>query len=81
MFIDFKKEAYWGTVNLFAAIKYNEIHPDCNKWLDLEKNVLTSPKNFKNDNFINCSWVITKTFGSYVSLYFNYIEVVTDDNQ
>ena len=79
MFIDFKKEA--GSVNLFAAIKYNEIHPDCNKWLDLEKNVITSQKNFRNDNFINCSWVITKTFGSYISLYFNYIEVITDNNQ
>ena len=80
MFIDFKKEAYWGTVKFFASIKYNEIHPDCHKWLDLEKHVLKSPKNLKNDNFINCSWVITKTFGSYISLYFNYIEVITDDS-
>ena len=81
MFIDFKKEAYWGAVNFFASIKYNEIHPDCNKWLDLEKNILSYPKIFKNDNFINCSWVITKTFGCYVSLYFDYIEVITDHNQ
>ena len=81
MFIDFKKEAYWGTVSFFASIKYKKIDSDCLTWFDLEKNILRSPKNFMDENFINCSWVITKAFGCYVSLYFNYIEVITDNNQ
>ena len=75
MFIDFKKESYWGTVSFFATIKYKKIDPDCQTWFDLEKHVLRSPKNFKNKKYINCSWVITKSFGYYISLYFSFIKV------
>ena len=76
MFIDFKKESYWGTVSFFANIKYKKIDFDCQTWLDLEENVLRSPENFKHGNNINCSWFITKSFGNYIYLYFNFIEVI-----
>ena len=76
MFIDFKKEAFWGNVSFFASIKYEKIYTDCQTWLDLEKNILRSPKNFSNEIYINCSWIITKSFGSHISLYFSFIKVI-----
>ena len=71
MFIDFKKEAFWGNVSFFASIQYEKIYTDCQTWLDLEKNILRSPNNFSN-----CSWIITKSFGSHISLYFSFIKVI-----
>ena len=69
IFIDFKKQYKWGTVEFVASIKYNKINPDCQSWLD--NNVLMSP----NHPNINCSWLITRQFGAYISLDFRYIEV------
>ena len=68
IFIDFKKQD-WGTVEFVATIKYNKIIPDCQSWLD--KDILMSPFNPN----INCSWIITRQFGSYITLDFKFIEV------
>ena len=68
IFIDFKKQ-YFETVEFLALVKYNKINPDCQSWLD--NNILMSPNNPK----INCSWVITRKFGSYITLDFKSIEV------
>ena len=68
MFIDFKKQSY-GTVEFVASIKYNKINPDCQSWL--ENGILMSP----NHPNINCSWLITRQFASYITLDFRYIEV------
>ena len=77
MFIAFKKK-FWEfyeivnfspTVELVASIKYNKIIPDCQSWLD--GNVLISP----NDPNINCSWIINRKFGSYITLDVIFIEV------
>ena len=68
IFIDFKKQD-WGTVEFVATIKYNKIIPDCQSWLD--KGILMSPFNPN----INCSWIITRQFGSYITLHFKFIEV------
>ena len=67
IYIDFYK--YYYGVEFVASIKYNKIIPDCQSWLD--DNILMSP----NNSNINCSWIITREFGSYITLYFNYIEV------
>ena len=74
IFIDFKKMDYGyytlpGTIEFVASIKYNKINPDCQSWLD--NNVLMSP----NQPNINCSWIITRKFGSYITLDFSFIEV------
>ena len=70
IFIDFKKQfGYKSTVEFVAIIKYNKIIPDCQSWLD--KNILISP----NNPNINCSWIITKKFGTYITLDFSFIEV------
>ena len=74
IFIDFKKQFYYGTVEFLTFIKYNKINPDCQSWLN--NNILMSP----NDPNINCSWIITRKFGSYITLDFDFIEVKQIDN-
>ena len=69
IFIDFKKQHFYGTVEFLAFIQLNKINPDCQSWLD--KNILLSP----NNPNINCSWIITRKFGSYITLDFKFIEV------
>ena len=69
IFIDFKKQYLTGTLEFLAFIKYNKIDPDCKSWLN--NNVLISP----NNPNINCSWIITRKFGSYITLDFKFIEV------
>ena len=69
IFIKFKKHGIQGTAEFVANIKYSKIIPDCQSWLD--KNILLSP----NNPNINCSWIITRKFGSYITLDFKFIEV------
>ena len=69
MLIDYKYIYYYGTVQFVATIKYNKINSDCQSWLD--NNILISPKN----PTINCSWIITRKYGSYITLDFKFIEV------
>ena len=65
IFIDFTQ----ADGQFVATIKYNKKNPDCQSWLD--SNMLMSP----NNPTINCSWIITRKFGSYISLDFKFIEV------
>ena len=79
IFIDFKKyggleQSENGIVRFEAFIKYNKINPDCQSWLD--RNTIISP----NNPNINCSWIITRKFGSYVTLDFRFIQVVKPMN-
>ena len=77
IFIDFKKQldgnTWYENVKFTALIKYKKINFDCQTWLDVKKNILMSPN---HPNNINCSWVITASFGSYIILNFEFIEVV-----
>ena len=68
MLIEFRKQ-YLKIVEFVATIKYNRIISDCQSWLD--KDLLMSPFNPN----INCSWIITRQFGSYITLDFKFIEV------
>ena len=70
IFIDFKKQDYiHGSVIFVATIKYNKIKSDCKSWL--KNNMLISP----NNPNINCSWIITRKYGSHITLDFKFIEV------
>ena len=73
MLIDFKKQYHHGTVKFVAFIKYNKIISDCQSWLD--KSILMTPSNPN----INCSWIITRKVGSYITLDFKFIEVKRTD--
>ena len=68
IFIDFKR-IHPSPVEFAASIKYNKNNPNCQSWL--KNNVLISP----NHPNLNCSWIITKTFGSFITLEFKFIEV------
>ena len=76
MFIDFKKEFEYEDENskFTALIKYKKIDFDCQTLLDIQKNILMSPN---HHNSINCSWLITSNFGSYIMLNFEFIEVIS----
>ena len=76
MFIDLPKkhmsmDSWHDTAEFVASIKYSKINPDCQSWLD--GNILMSP----NHPSMNCSWLITRKFGSYITLDFRFIEVKT----
>ena len=70
IYIVFKKLYFNnGAANFVSLIKYNKIKPDCQSWL--KNSTLISP----NHPNINCSWVITVKYGSYIILDFKFIEV------
>ena len=77
MFINFEKrrikdESHEKT-ELRALIKCNEYIPECQTWLELEKNTLMSPDTYGNN--LDCSWLLSSNFGSYIILHFDHIYV------
>ena len=74
MFIDLRKQFEFETENFkfVALIKYKKINLDCQTWLNIKNNTLISPN---HPNSINCSWLITSNFRSYIILNFEFIEV------
>ena len=76
LFIDFKKQYYFGNVEVIAAIKYKKMNSDCQTWIDLENNVLMTPADVNAfNNSFNCNWLITAYFRSYITLKFTFIDV------
>ena len=77
MFIDFKKQFEQifaiNILQLNALIKYSKVIPYCQTWLDLKNYTLKSPTIY--DNNVNCSWLLSFNYGSYIKLQFNYIYV------
>ena len=72
MYIYFKKQYEKGKTEFKASFKYKKINFDCQRWLDVEKNILMSP-NYTNN--INCSWLITSNLDYNIILNFTFIEV------
>ena len=74
IFIDFKishdEVMADDNLNFKALIKYKKINFDCQRWLDVEKNILMSP-NYTNN--INCSWLITSNLDYNIILNFTFI--------
>ena len=76
MLIDFKKQFMYGKVEFEAKILYSKLDTDCDSWLNPNNNVLMSPiYPNKFNKPIYCTWLITKSFGSYIILDMDYIEV------
>ena len=81
LFIDFKKEYHWGTVEVYAAIKYKKMNSVCQTWLDPENKILKTPNDFNTYNkSINCSWLVTGNFGTYIALGFTFFDVIFQCN-
>ena len=63
---------YQGRGNGFSTkIHYQPIKTICKNWLNINSGFLTSP----NYPTINCSWVITESMGSTISIQFHAFEV------
>ena len=76
LFLDFKKQ-YYSTVEVLAAIKYKKMNSVCQTWLDLKNKVLMTPIDLNTyDKSINCSWLITAKFGTYITLGFIFFDVI-----
>ena len=71
LFIDFKKENDVGNVEIIALIKYKKMDSVCQTWLNLKDNILMS----QNSSNINCTWLITQSIGSYITIDFTFFEV------
>ena len=54
-----------------AKIYYTPINPICKGWLNINSSYLTSP----DSPTVDCSWVITKSMGSTISIQFHTFEV------
>ena len=54
-----------------AKIYYTPINPICKDWLNITSGFLTSP----SYPTIDCSWVITASMGSTISILFHIFEV------
>ena len=54
-----------------AKIHYTPINPICKDWLNITTGFLTLPDNSTMD----CSWVITASMGSNISIQFQVFEV------
>ena len=71
MFLEFKKEEDVVNPQFSASINYNKINTNCPSWTDFANRGWMSP--FHSN--IDCSWLITRQFGSYLTLKFIQIEV------
>ena len=77
MFIQFQNTVVRNTFDekteLMALIKYNRYLSECQTWLDFERSTLMSPETY-GDN-VNCSWLLSTDFGSYIILHFDHLHV------
>ena len=71
MFLTFKKEDPVIHPQFTASINYNKINMNCPCWTDFASSRWMPPINSN----IDCSWLITRQFGSYLTLKFRYVEV------
>ena len=75
MYIEFKRRKLKKLTGcgLNAIIKYNKFMSECQTWLDLEKNTLTTPEEYEKNS--NCSWLLTSNIDFNIILYFNFLYV------
>ena len=62
-------ESNWAGFS--AKIHYTPINPICKDWLNITSGYLTSPEYPTQE----CSWVITASMGSTISIQFDTFEV------
>ena len=71
MLVQFVTDHEWTDPGFSAKIHYASINPVCRDWLNINSGFLTSP----NHPTIDCSWVITASMGSTISIQFDTFEV------
>ena len=71
MLVHFVTDHKWTLDGFSVKIHYIPINPICMDWLNINSGFLTSP----NYPLMNCSWVITESMGSTISIQFHTFEV------
>ena len=71
MLVQFETDHELISIGFSAKIHYTPINPICKDWLNINPGFLTSP----NNPTIDCSWVISKSMGSTISIQFHTFEV------
>ena len=71
MLVQFVTDHEWIMYGFTAKFYFTSINPNCKHWLNITAQILTSP-DFPT---MNCSWVITASPGSTISIHLHTIEV------
>ena len=71
MLVQFVTDYRWKGSGFYSKIYHNPINPNCKDWLNITSGFLTSPDHPTMD----CSWVITASMGSSISIEFHVFEV------
>ena len=71
MFVQFVTDNEYAYFGFLAKIHYIPINPICKDWLDINSRYLNSPEYPTQD----CSWVITVSMSSTISIQFHNFEV------
>ena len=71
MLIQFETDHEGSSPGFSAKIYYTPINPICKDWLNINSGYLISPEYPTHD----CSWVITISMGSIMSIQFHPFEV------
>ena len=72
MLVQFVTDDDYSRFGFSAKIYYTLINPICKDWLNIISGFLTSPDHPTMD----CSWVITASMGSTISIQFHTFEVL-----
>ena len=71
MLVQFVTDHDWTSSGFSAKIHYTRINPICKDWLSINSKNLNSSEYPTQD----CSWVITASMGSTISINFDTFEV------
>ena len=71
MLVQFVTDNEWISEGFSAKIHYIPINPICKGWLNINSGYITSPEYPTQD----CSWVITASMSSTISIQFHNFEV------
>ena len=71
MLVQFVTDHHWSVDGFSAKINYTPINPICMDWLNITSGYLTSPEY----PTLDCSWVITVSLSSTISIQFHTFEV------
>ena len=71
MLVQFVTDHVWTHAGFSAKIHYTPINPICKNWLNTNSGHLNSPEYPTHD----CTWVITVSLSSTISIQFHTFEV------
>ena len=71
MFVQFVTDHKISSSGFTAKFYFTPIIPNCKDWFNITSRILTSP----DYPTMDCSWIISTSMGSTISIYFHTFEV------